>query len=1145
MAEATGDLLPISHPLCFYRGRRLWWAYLTSSLLIFLGGGLAIMLWRACHRAFRVLCTHCNIVSNEVYFLKQKCNVFLASEVDRKAEEKITLGPQEELRGAVKEWAIALLSAQTRTGRVLMVLVFLFNIGSLITYFILSQELVESCQLSYDPVFLIDMGFNIFYLLYFGLRLVAAQDLLRFWVEVNSVVDFFTVPTSFIYLYTQRNWLGLRFLRVLRLIEFPTILQILNILTSNNSLKLSRLIAMILSIWLTAAGFIHLVENSGDPWLAFSNAHNMSYFDCVYFLMVTMSTVGYGDVEVHTTLGRLFIIFFITMGLALFASYVPEIVEIISNRKRFAGSYTVVSGRKHVVVCGNITLASASYFMKEFLHEDRGVVNVKVLFLGNFCPDPELEAFFRRNFLQTTFFQGSVLEHQDLERVQMCKADACIILSNRFCEDPQTEDTSNLMRVISVKQYCPDTRVIIEMLQHNSKAHLQNIPHWDYSRGDSVICLAELKLGFMAQSCLVPGLSTLLANLFTMQGEIEMHKETWRAHYMAGLYNEVYTEYLSSAFMGMSFCEASKLCFLRLNLLLIGIEYWTEDEESSVVVNPLSCIKLPERTLGFFIASNASDAKRASLFCSRCHSDVTALSQLRRCSCSAQNRGSVVWLRACFPMNSSSPLCSLAHSWQGSAGTQAEGAATHARSYPLFATQLLSTHSKSTSVKETKSHSESSTVPVHTENSGVTKTNCGRQMLSNTLHSTLKVPMEHLHAQKEEGQLDSTGMFHWCPPVSLQEATLTRQSAQELQLEGHVLVCVFGDERSSLLGLRDFMMPLRASNLTAAELRTVVFLGSHAYFQREWPSIHYFPKLLFLSGSPLCRADLRALAVERCAMCVVLSPQRACVSEPSLQDKEAILACVNLHCMSFLDSPPRQPGGQAGAVYQMTWFTTSSPDDAHCSSPPVAGNLKRSLVTTGAEIPLLMELANSSNVQFVNEVDSLEGFSDLHLTQAFSSGMVFSEEVLDSLISATYFNKNMPALICTLVTAGATPSLEVKLAEENVLDGGSPPLLTSPLRQRSKIAQLSLQEEPFAHFSCGNFKELFCQAIDSAGILCFGLYRLFDPPNPARKRFVITNPAPDFPLNPDDKVFCAIPFHQSHLLARQSTAAFPPLHQHP
>ena len=31
------------------------------------------------------------------------------------------------------------------------------------------------------------------------------------------------------------------------------------------------------------------------------------------------------------------------------------------------------------------------------------------------------------------------------------------------------------------------------------------------------MCLAELKLGFIAQSCVAPGFSTLLANLFTMR----------------------------------------------------------------------------------------------------------------------------------------------------------------------------------------------------------------------------------------------------------------------------------------------------------------------------------------------------------------------------------------------------------------------------------------------------------------------------------------------------------------------------------------------------------------------------------------------------------------------------------------------------
>jgi len=49
------------------------------------------------------------------------------------------------------------------------------------------------------------------------------------------------------------------------------------------------------------------------------------------------------------------------------------------------------------------------------------------------------------------------------------------------------------------------------------QSYLLNIPSWDWKRGDNAVCLAELKLGFIAQSCLAPGFSTLMANLFTMR----------------------------------------------------------------------------------------------------------------------------------------------------------------------------------------------------------------------------------------------------------------------------------------------------------------------------------------------------------------------------------------------------------------------------------------------------------------------------------------------------------------------------------------------------------------------------------------------------------------------------------------------------
>ena len=56
------------------------------------------------------------------------------------------------------------------------------------------------------------------------------------------------------------------------------------------------------------------LENSGDP-PDFTNGQALSYWDCVYFLMVTMSTVGYGDIYCQTAIGRGFQVLFLLVGL--------------------------------------------------------------------------------------------------------------------------------------------------------------------------------------------------------------------------------------------------------------------------------------------------------------------------------------------------------------------------------------------------------------------------------------------------------------------------------------------------------------------------------------------------------------------------------------------------------------------------------------------------------------------------------------------------------------------------------------------------------------------------------------------------------------------------------------------------------------
>ncbi|XP_030297824.1 calcium-activated potassium channel subunit alpha-1a isoform X16 [Sparus aurata] len=1126
-------VIPFSSEVpCDNNGQRMWWAFLASSMVTFFGGLFIILLWRTLKYLWTVCC-HCNIKPKEAQKVNNPANN-QAADRPKTGDEKEPEAPASEVgwMTSVKDWAGVMISAQTLTGRVLVVLVFALSIGALGIYFIDSSDPIESCQNFYkDFTLQIDMAFNVFFLLYFGLRFIAANDKLWFWLEVNSVVDFFTVPPVFVSVYLNRSWLGLRFLRALRLIQFSEILQFLNILKTSNSIKLVNLCSIFISTWLTAAGFIHLVENSGDPWENFQNSQSLSYWECVYLLMVTMSTVGYGDVYAKTTLGRLFMVFFILGGLAMFASYVPEIIELIGNRKKYGGSYSAVNGRKHIVVCGHITLESVSNFLKDFLHKDRDDVNVEIVFLHNISPNLELEALFKRHFTQVEFYQGSVLNPHDLARVKIESADACLILANKYCADPDAEDASNIMRVISIKNYHPKIRIITQMLQYHNKAHLLNIPSWNWKEGDDAICLAELKAGFIAQSCLAQGLSTMLANLFSMRSFIEIEEDTWQKYYLEGVANEMYTEYLSSAFVGLSFPTVCELCYVKLKLLLIAIEYKSEQRESRsrkrILINPGNHVKMQEGTLGFFIASDAKEVKRAFFYCKACHDDITDPKRIKKCGCK----------RLIYSADGATT--------PGNSGSQKEAGVRFKADCNLVEDE----HPSTLSPKKKQRNGGMRNSP-----------NCSPKMMSR--HDPLLIPgneqIENMDMNVK--RYDSTGMFHWCPSKEIEKVILTRSEASMTVLSGHVVVCIFGDVTSALVGLRNLVMPLRASNFHYHELKPIVFVGSLDYLRREWETLHNFPKVSILPGTPLSRADLRAVNINLCDMCVILSANQNNIEDASLQDKECILASLNIKSMQFDDSIGVLQANSQG-------FTPPGMDRSSPDSSPVHGFVRQASVTTGSNIPIITELAkpgkllplvslsqekksgtniqmitelvNDSNVQFLDQDDDDDPDTELYLTQPFACGTAFAVSVLDSLMSATYFNDNILTLIRTLVTGGATPELEALLAEENALRGGYSTPQTLANRDRCRVAQLALYDGPFADLGDGGcYGDLFCKALKTYNMLCFGIYRLRDAhmtvPSQCTKRYVITNPPYEFELVPTDLIFCLMQFDHNAGQSRTS-----------
>ncbi|XP_014605538.1 calcium-activated potassium channel slowpoke isoform X7 [Polistes fuscatus] len=1158
---------------------RKWWCFLLSSIFTFLAGLLIVLLWRA----FAFLCC-------------RKEPEFAPNDPKQKEHKSNRHGKEFEgtFMTEAKDWAGELISGQTTTGRILVVLVFILSIASLIIYFIdASSEEVERCQKwSNNFTQQIDLAFNIFFMVYFFIRFIAASDKLWFMLEMYSFVDYFTIPPSFVSIYLDRTWIGLRFLRALRLMTVPDILQYLNILKTSSSIRLAQLVSIFISVWLTAAGIIHLLENSGDPF-EFINPQQLSYWTCVYFLIVTMSTVGYGDVYCQTVLGRTFLVFFLLVGLAIFASSIPEIIELVGSRSKYSGEYKREHGKRHIVVCGHITYESVSHFLKDFLHEDREDVDVEVVFLHRKPPDLELEGLFKRHFTTVEFFQGTIMNPIDLLRVKVHDADACLVLANKYCQDPDAEDAANIMRVISIKNYSDDIRVIIQLMQYHNKAYLLNIPSWDWKQGDDVICLAELKLGFIAQSCLAPGFSTMMANLFAMRSfKTSPDTQAWQNDYLQGTGCEMYTETLSPSFTGMTFPQASELCFTKLKLLLLAIEIKGEGGvDSKISINPRGA-KIAANTQGFFIAQSADEVKRAWFYCKACHDEIKDETLIKKCKCKNLGQQQRSWGRdldvGMMMMQTGMVKGNTAYSSyldvatfrKGVRAVQMVGRASEDYSYPndhhpppTFTPPELPkmVHLRGEINRERE---DPNAMRNHRNSVGMTMMNSTKQVnkvkpnVNRATNDSLSSPNQpynqrsqeesayagyHLayevkklmptsrasggtnvnnngglqvgiaddqakdfDFEKTEMKYDSTGMFHWSPSRNLEDCILDRNQAAMTVLNGHVVVCLFADPDSPLIGLRNLVMPLRASNFHYHELKHVVIVGSVDYIRREWKMLQNLPKISVLNGSPLSRADLRAVNVNLCDMCCILSAKVPSNDDPTLADKEAILASLNIKAMTFDDTI----GVLSQANNEQGNLTT-------VGSPIV---LQRRGSVYGANVPMITELVNDSNVQFLDQDDDDDPDTELYLTQPFACGTAFAVSVLDSLMSTTYFNQNALTLIRSLITGGATPELELILAEGAGLRGGYSTADSLANRDRCRVGQIALYDGPLAQYGeGGKYGDLFVAALKSYGMLCIGLYRYrfrdtSSSCDASSKRYVITNPPDDFTLLPTDQVFVLMQF---------------------
>ncbi|KAF0292342.1 Potassium channel subfamily T member 2 [Amphibalanus amphitrite] len=286
-----------------------------------------------------------------------------------------------------------------------------------------------------------------------------------------------------------------------------------------------------LELWITQT-VLALVSLSEALLLAYltykhfqrAGHRHLNIFQASYFVIVTFSTVGYGDFVPDIWPSQLFMVIMICVALIVLPTQFEQLAYTWMERKKLGGTYSShrAANEKHVVVCSTTLHADTIMdFLNEFyahpLLQDYYVVLLSPM---------ELDATMRM-ILQVPiwaqrviYIQGSCLKDGDLNRARMNDAEACFILAARSYADKTAADDHTIVRSWAVKDFAPNVPQYVQIFRPENKVHVKFAEH--------VVCEDEFKYALLANNCLCPGTSTLVTLLLhTSRGHMltEFNKE--------------------------------------------------------------------------------------------------------------------------------------------------------------------------------------------------------------------------------------------------------------------------------------------------------------------------------------------------------------------------------------------------------------------------------------------------------------------------------------------------------------------------------------------------------------------------------------------------------------------------------------------
>jgi voltage-gated potassium channel len=227
-----------------------------------------------------------------------------------------------------------------------------------------------------------------------------------------------------------------------------------------------------------------------------SRFEKLSFGDGLWWSIVTMSTVGYGDISPKSIGGRLIAMTLIVTGVAVFTYALGEGTHAIIEHNKLRRRTRVYNYTDHIIFCG------WSRRVPDIIHELRGDPRTNRANVLVIAPQEGLTLPEDR---RVEFIPGEVTEIT-LRQANLDKALTVIIVGDDTL-DPVTRDSRVVLAALTVESVNPNVYTVAQL------AETSNVPHCKRAHVDEVVVSSDFSSKMLSRAALDHGMSKVFADL--------------------------------------------------------------------------------------------------------------------------------------------------------------------------------------------------------------------------------------------------------------------------------------------------------------------------------------------------------------------------------------------------------------------------------------------------------------------------------------------------------------------------------------------------------------------------------------------------------------------------------------------------------